>query len=89
MGRPVIGIIGNHYLLNDEYPATAAGDMNVAAVAQVCDALPLVVPADPSMVDLDDLLDTCDGFVFTGGRPNVHPRNYGEALTDAHGDMDE
>ncbi len=89
MRRPVIGIIGNHYLINDEYPATAAGDMNVDAVAHVCGAVPLVVPADPDAVNVDDLVDVCDGFVFTGGRPNVHPRHYGEALTEAHGDMDE
>ncbi len=89
MTRPVIGIIGNHYLLNDEYPAHAAGDMNCAAVARVCDALPLIIPADPAHVDIADLMQTCHGFVFTGGRPNVHPRFYGEELTDAHGDMDE
>ncbi len=89
MTRPVIGIIGNHYLLNDEYPAHAAGHMNVEAVARVCDALPLIIPADPAHVDIADLMQTCHGFVFTGGRPNVHPRFYGEDLTDAHGDMDE
>jgi len=89
MTRPVIGIIGNHYLLNDEYPAHAAGDMTCAAVAKVCDAVPLIIPANPAHVDITDLMQTCHGFVFTGGRPNVHPRFYGEKLTDAHGDMDE
>ena len=87
--RPVIGIIGNHYLINDEYPAHACGEMNTDAVAQVCDAIPMVVPADPKLIDIHELVDLCDGFVFTGGRPNVHPKEYGEELTPAYGDMDE
>ena len=87
--RPVIGIIGNHYLINDEYPAHACGEMNTDAVAQVCDAIPMVVPADPKLIDIHELVELCDGFVFTGGRPNVHPKEYGEELTPAHGDMDE
>lgn len=86
--RPVIGIIGNSYLLNDEYPAQAAGTMNTNAVAQVCDALPLIVPADPEVASVSDLMNTCDGFVFTGARPNVHPEEYGEAETEAHGQFD-
>ena len=35
-----------------------------------------------------ELLDTCDGFVLTGGRPNVHPEEYGEDWTEAHGQPD-
>jgi len=88
MGKPVIGIIGNRYLINDQYPAHAAGEMNTAAVAQVCGALPLIVPTDPKFVNVDDLMDVCDGFVFTGGRPNVHPHEYGHEETVAHGDFD-
>ncbi|MEL6957664.1 MAG: gamma-glutamyl-gamma-aminobutyrate hydrolase family protein [Pseudomonadota bacterium] len=88
MPRPVIGIIGNHYLINDEYPAHAAGEMNSTAVAQVCGALPLIIPTDPALVQVDDLLEVCDGFLFTGGRPNVHPDEYGHTETEAHGAFD-
>ncbi|MGR3436056.1 MAG: gamma-glutamyl-gamma-aminobutyrate hydrolase family protein [Shimia sp.] len=88
MARPLIGIIGNHYLINDEYPAQAAGRMNVEAVVEVAGGHPAIVPADPAFVALDDLLETYDGFVFTGGRPNVHPEEYGEAETPAHGTFD-
>lgn len=88
MRKPVIGIIGNHYLINDEYPAHAAGVMNSEAVAHVCAALPLIVPADPNLVDIDSLMDVCDGFVFTGGRPNVHPSEYGHPESEAHGAFD-
>jgi putative glutamine amidotransferase len=33
-------------------------------------------------------LDRFDGFLFTGGRPNVHPEEYGEDATEAHGAFD-
>ncbi len=88
MARPVIGIVGNSYLLNDEYPVFAAGKMNVTAVALACGGLPLIVPTDPEAVTIPALMDVCDGFLFTGGRPNVHPDEYGELETEAHGAFD-
>ncbi|MFV0333162.1 MAG: gamma-glutamyl-gamma-aminobutyrate hydrolase family protein [Tropicimonas sp.] len=88
MTRPVVGIIGNHYLLNDEYPTHVGGTMNSEAVAEVCHAVPLVVPTDPRLVSTGDLLEVCDGFLFTGGQPNVHPEEYGEPETEAHGAFD-
>ncbi len=88
MSRPVIGIIGNSYLINDEYPAHAAGQMNTHAVSQVAGAVPMIVPSDPGVVAVDELMAVCDGFLFTGGRPNVHPEEYGEEETDAHGAFD-
>ncbi len=88
MPRPLIGIIGNHYLINDQYPTHAGGTMNSEAVAEVSGGLPMVIPADPRFVSVDELLEACDGFLFTGGRPNVHPEEYGEAETEAHGAFD-
>lgn len=88
MRKAVIGIIGNYYLINDEYPVHSAGVMNSTAIAKVCDAIPLIVPTDPDLVDVDDLMDVCDGFLFTGARPNVHPKEYGHPETEAHGEFD-
>jgi len=88
MARPVVGIIGNHHLINDEYPTHAGGRMNSQAIADVSGALPLIVPSDPALVDIEDLKRVCDGFLFTGGRPNVHPEEYGEEPTEAHGAFD-
>ncbi|MGR3714670.1 MAG: gamma-glutamyl-gamma-aminobutyrate hydrolase family protein [Shimia sp.] len=88
MARPVVGIIGNQYLINDQYPAHAGGEMNSEAVAAVSDCMPLLIPADPRFVSIQELMDTCDGFLLTGGRPNVHPEEYGEAATEAHGAFD-
>ncbi|MEX0351288.1 MAG: gamma-glutamyl-gamma-aminobutyrate hydrolase family protein [Paracoccaceae bacterium] len=88
MARPVVGIIGNSYLMNDQYPTHAGGTMNSDAVANVAGCLPLLIPSDPRFVSVEELLEVCDGFVLTGGRPNVHPAEYGEAETTAHGEFD-
>lgn len=88
MTRPVVGIIGNHYLIDDQYPVHAAGLMLSQAVSEVARAMPLIVPSDPEFVRVEELLDVCDGFLLTGGRPNVHPEEYGEAETEAHGAFD-
>ncbi|MEM1065486.1 MAG: gamma-glutamyl-gamma-aminobutyrate hydrolase family protein [Pseudomonadota bacterium] len=88
MARPIVGIIGNSHLINDQYPAHAGGSMNSHAVAQVSQALPMIIPADPEFVSVEELMGACHGFVFTGGRPNVHPEEYGHEETDAHGTFD-
>ena len=88
MARPTIGIISNHFIMGDDYPAYASGKMNVEAISNVAGCIPLLIPADPHYVTVNELLETCDGFLFTGGRPNVHPEEYGEEETQAHGDFD-
>ena len=71
MSRPVIGIMGNFYLINDQYPVHASGTMNCEAIVDLCDATPLIIPGDPRFVSVDELMRVCDGFLFTGGRPNA------------------
>ena len=88
MARPVIGIIGNAHLINETYLTHAGGRMNSQAVAEVAGCMPLIIPADPDLVSVGELMEVCDGFLFTGGRPNVHPEEYGEAETPAHGAFD-
>lgn len=88
MTRPIVGIIGNRDFAFGSYPVYMGGRMNVDAVSKVSKCLPLIVPADPNMLSVDELMATCDGFLLTGGRPNVHPSEYGEAETEAHGTFD-
>lgn len=88
MHRPVVGIIGNRGLVNGRYPVHEGGQMNSCAVANVAGCLPMLIPADPEMVSVEELLEVCDGFLLTGGRPNVHPSEYGEEETEKHGAFD-
>ncbi|WP_299612051.1 gamma-glutamyl-gamma-aminobutyrate hydrolase family protein [uncultured Tateyamaria sp.] len=88
MARPIIGIISNHHVINDEYEVQAAGLINISAVADVAEGVPMMIPAEPDKVRISDLLEHCAGFVFTGGRANVHPEEYGEDPTEAHGAFD-
>lgn len=88
MSRPIVGIIGNAHLINDQYPVQAVGVANIEAVAELTGAIPLLVPALPKVGAIADLIDACDGFVLTGGRPNVHPSHYGIKPTAAHGAFD-
>lgn len=88
MTRPRIGIVCNSYLLNDQYPAHAGGTMNSEAISCVSGCMPVLIPTDPRYVSVGELLDTCDAFLLPGGRPNVHPEEYGEDETEAHGTFD-
>ncbi len=88
MTRPVIGIIGNRSVLGDDYPIHGSGVVNFDAIAEVAGCMPLLVPADPHLVSVEELSARCDGFLFTGGRPNVHPEEYGEEPTEKHGEFD-
>jgi putative glutamine amidotransferase len=88
MSRPVIGIIANSHVINDQYDVQAVGVTNIEAVASLTGAIPLVVPALPMVGAVADLVAACDGFVFTGGRPNVHPSHYGHEPTEKHGAFD-
>ena len=86
--RPLIGVMGNHHLINDQYSVQASGTMNFDALANVSRCMPLIIPSNPDHVNVEELLACFDGFVFTGGRANVHPEEYGEQETEAHGTFD-
>jgi len=88
MQKPVVGIIANSCQINDQFPVQFTGKMNVEAVAEVVAAMPLIVPSLPTAIAIQELMAICDGFLFTGGRPNIHPEEYGHAVTEAHGEFD-
>ncbi len=88
MARPIVGIIGNSHMITDTYHVHAGGYYSSEAIAKVADCTPVIVPSDPDLVRTEDLIAQFDGFLFTGGRPNVHPEEYGHELTEAHGDFD-
>jgi putative glutamine amidotransferase len=88
MSKPVVGIVANTKLIDNQYPAQTCGTMNVEAIARVVGAVPIIIPATPACIDFDVIKNICDGFLLTGGRPNVHPDEYGHEVTEAHGTFD-
>jgi len=89
MTRPLIGISASHHVVEQAYEIQATGRRTIEAVGEVADGLPMLIPGLPDAIDVGDLCQTLDGIVLTGGRANVHPKHYGEKLTEAHGAMDE
>ncbi|MEL6999701.1 MAG: gamma-glutamyl-gamma-aminobutyrate hydrolase family protein [Pseudomonadota bacterium] len=89
MTRPVIGIACSHTMVEDTYAVQMTGERTMNGVGVVSEGLPLMIPGMPCSIRIQDLVNTLDGLVLTGGRANVHPKFYGEELTDAHGTMDE
>lgn len=88
MIRPIVGIIANHSDLEGGYIAHTSGTMNSDAISNVSQCMPLLIPTSPKYVSVEELMASCHGFLFTGGRPNVHPKEYGEEETEAHGAFD-
>jgi putative glutamine amidotransferase len=53
------------------------GEKYIDAVAAGAGAIPVLVPALGSELDLSTLLSACDGLLLTGSASNVEPHHYG------------
>jgi putative glutamine amidotransferase len=84
MRRPVVGVIGNAYRIENRFATQLVGERNLRAVAEVAGALPLMFAANPEITDIGALLDTVDGVVLTGARANVHPKHFGTEADPRH-----
>ena len=76
MSRPVVGVIGNAYRVENRFATQMVGERNLRAVADVAGALPLMFAGAPDITDIAALLDTVDGIVLTGARANGHPTRF-------------
>src|SRR5438876_11200099 len=76
MRRPVVGVIGSAYRIEDRFATQMVGERNLRAVAEVSGALPLMFAGAPDITDIGALLDAVDGVVLTGARANVHPTRF-------------
>lgn len=76
MRRPVVGVIGNAYRIENRFATQLVGERNLRAVAEVTGALPLMFAASPDITDIGALLDAVDGVLLTGARANVHPKHF-------------
>ena len=57
-------------------PNHAASDTYVRATDEVIGAVPVLLPANGPMADIETLLDRLDGIILTGSRSNVQPELY-------------
>src|SRR5258706_3736899 len=88
MMRPVVGVIGSAYRIEDRFATQLVGERNLRAVAEVAGALPLMFAAAPDITDVGALLDAVDGIVLTGARANVHPARFGTEPDSRHEPFD-
>ncbi len=89
MSKPIVGVIGNAFVVENRFPAQLVGERNLRAVGEAADALPLMFAGNPEITDIGALLDTVDGILLTGARANVHPARFGLAAHPRHEPYDE
>lgn len=77
MTRPLVGVIGNAYSVENRFTVQMAGERNLRAIADVVGALPMVFAGEPEITDIGGLLSAVDGILLTGARANVHPSYFG------------
>ncbi len=73
---PLIGIPADRRL-HGKYYFHMVGEKYIEAVAAGARAVPVLIPALGSELDLPSLLDACDALLLTGSASNVEPHHYG------------
>jgi len=73
---PLIGIPADRRL-HGKYYFHMVGEKYIEAVAAGSRAVPVLIPALGSELDLPSLLDACDALLLTGSASNVEPHHYG------------
>ncbi len=72
---PIIGLSGCRGDV-DGHPSAGTSQYFIEAVDQVCEAIPLIIPALGEKLDRRALLNHVDGLIFTGSASNVEPFHY-------------
>ena len=86
--KPVIGVPADRRLLGSHW-FHCVGEKYLAAIADAAEALPLIVPAFGDRLELEVLLERCDGVLLTGSPSNIEPARYGQPdAEDAAGPYD-
>jgi len=73
--KPLIGVPADRRVI-DPHPFQMVGEKYLNALIKGSDALPLMIPAMPDDVDIDELLASFDGIFLTGSYSNVEPHHY-------------
>jgi putative glutamine amidotransferase len=89
MTRPLIGVIGNTYSVENRFTVQMAGENNMKAIADVAGGMPIIFAGNPRLTDIGELLSVVDGVVLTGARANVHPARFNAEPHEKHEPYDE
>ena len=89
MKRPVVGVIGNAYSIENRFLTQLVGEANLRAIVDVTGAFPVVFAGTSDITDIETLLDVVDGIMLTGARANVHPSHFDEEPHPAYEPYDE
>jgi putative glutamine amidotransferase len=73
---PLIGIPADRRLYG-KYYFHMVGEKYIEAIAAGARAVPVLIPALGSALDLPSLMDACDALLLTGSASNVEPHHYG------------
>ena len=76
MSRPIV-VIPCCTKTIDAYTFDAVSRKYSAAVAQVAECQPLLIPLEAALVDIGAVLDVADGILFSGSPSNIAPHHYG------------
>jgi putative glutamine amidotransferase len=88
MRKPVVGVIGNTYRVENRFAAQIVGERNLRALADVAGVLPMMFAGTPEVTEIGALLEVVDGVVLTGARANVHPSRFGAEPDARHEPFD-
>jgi putative glutamine amidotransferase len=77
MSRPIVVIPACTKII-DGHAFDAVGRKYAAAVAEVAECQPLLVPVGAGMTDIVAVLELADAILLSGSRSNVAPEHYGE-----------
>ena len=75
MSRPIV-VIPCCTKTFEGYTFDAVSRKYSAAVAQVAECQPLLIPLDAALVDIGAVLDVADGILFSGSPSNISPEHY-------------
>lgn len=79
--RPLIAVPADRRIIG-LHPFHLVGEKYIRAVIDGAGAVPLLVPALPGEIDVDELLAHVDGLLLTGSVSNVEPRHYEGPASD-------
>lgn len=77
MSRPIVVIPACTKLIEDDI-FDAVGRKYSAAIAEVAECQPLLVPLGAGTVDIGAVLEIADAILLSGSRSNVAPEHYGK-----------